>query len=75
GAPGHVLAAFRTGLRAIVFDGNAAARRRLEDIAAAHGAALVPRPDAALDLVHEKDPLRACRLALAPVAVEKGEDA
>jgi hypothetical protein len=65
GAPGHVLAALRVGLKRLVFDGNAAARRRLEDIAAQHGATLLARPTAAIDLIHEKDPARACRLLMA----------
>jgi hypothetical protein len=64
GAPGHVMAALRVGLRRLVFDGNDAARARLADIVARQGARLVPRPQAALDLIHEKDPLRACRLLL-----------
>jgi hypothetical protein len=61
GAPGHVMAALRVGLKRLVFDGNDAARARLGDIAAKHNAILVARPRAALDLIHEKDPLRACR--------------
>ena len=61
GAPGHVMAALRVGLKRLVFDGNAAARTRLGDIVVKHKAALVERPRAALDLIHEKDPLRACR--------------
>ncbi len=64
GAPGHVMAALRVGLKRLVFDGNDAARARLADIVARHGAALVERPQAALDLIHEKDPLRACRQLL-----------
>jgi hypothetical protein len=64
GAPGHVMAALRVGLRHLVFDGNDAARARLADIVARHGARLEPRPQAVLDLIHEKDPLRACRLLL-----------
>lgn len=68
GAPGHVMAALRVGLRHLVFDGNAVARARLADIVARQDAALVDRPPAALDLIHEKDPLRACRiLLLAPL--------
>jgi hypothetical protein len=65
GAPGHVLAALRVGLKRLAFDGNRAARDRLLDIARQHGASLVERPRAALDLIHEKDPLRACRQLLA----------
>jgi len=61
GAPGHVMAALRVGLKCLVFDGNDAARARLIDIVARHKASLVQRPHAALDLIHEKDPLRACR--------------
>jgi hypothetical protein len=68
GAPGHVMAALRVGLRQLVFDGNSAARARLVDIAARHDANLVERPRAALDLIHEKDPLRACRQLLAASA-------
>ncbi len=66
GAPGHVMAALRVGLKRLAFDGNTAARARLADIAAKHGARLLERPPAALDLVHEKDALRACRRLLAP---------
>ncbi len=65
GAPGHVMAALRVGLRCLVFDGNAAARARLLDIVRQHGARLVPRPRATLDLIHEKDLLRACRTLFA----------
>jgi hypothetical protein len=65
GAPGHVLAALRVGLKRLVFDGNTAARARLDDIVARHGASLLARPAAALDLIHERDPPRACRLMLA----------
>jgi len=61
GAPGHVMAALRVGLKRLVFDGNDAARARLGDIVAKHNAVLVERPCANLDLIHEKDPLRACR--------------
>ena len=64
GAPGHVMAALRVGLKRVVFDGNNAARARLADIVARHGAQLVARPQAALDLIHEKDALRACRQLL-----------
>ncbi|MCW5746611.1 MAG: hypothetical protein KIT36_10480 [Alphaproteobacteria bacterium] len=66
GAPGHVLAALRVGLKRLVFDGNAPARKRLTDIAAGYGATLVGRPVAAIDLIHEKDPARACRLLFTP---------
>ncbi|HJQ55605.1 MAG TPA: hypothetical protein VJ890_01775 [Vineibacter sp.] len=66
GAPGHVLAALRVGLKALVFDGNQAARARLEDIVDKHGATLVARPRAAIDLIHEKDPPRACRKLFDP---------
>lgn len=66
GAPGHVMAALRVGLKRLIFDGNAAAHARLADIAAKHRAQLLERPQAALDLVHEKDALRACRRLLAP---------
>jgi len=65
GAPGHVMAALRVGLKHLIFDGNDAARARLADIVAKHGASLQQRPPATLDLIHEKDPLRACRLLLA----------
>ncbi|HKU99419.1 MAG TPA: hypothetical protein VJR58_29275 [Vineibacter sp.] len=69
GAPGHVMAALRVGLKHLIFDGNDAARTRLVDIVAKHGADLLQRPQAALDLIHEKDPLRACRLLLAAAPV------
>jgi hypothetical protein len=65
GAPGHVMAALRVGLKRLIFDGNDAARARLADIVARHGACLLERPPAALDLIHEKDALRACRLLFA----------
>jgi hypothetical protein len=66
GAPGHVMAALRVGLKRLVFEGNDAARTRLADIVARHGAVLVERPRTALDLIHEKDPLRTCQQLLAP---------
>jgi hypothetical protein len=65
GAPGHVMAALRVGLKCLVFEGNAAARARLLDIVDRHGARLVDRPRATLDLIHEKDPMRACRILFA----------
>lgn len=68
GAPGHVMAALRVGLKCLVFEGNAAARARLLDIVHRHGARLVDRPPATLDLIHEKDPLRACRTLFAQAA-------
>ncbi len=68
GAPGHVMAALRVGLKHLIFDGNDAARARLADIVAKHGASLRQRPAAALDLIHEKDPLRACRQRMAAQA-------
>ena len=40
-APGHVLAALRAGVAAIVFTGAPALRARLEEIAAAHGATIL----------------------------------
>lgn len=40
-APGHVLAALRAGLRAVVFSGDAATRARLADVAAAVGAVVL----------------------------------
>jgi hypothetical protein len=40
-APGHVLAALRAGVRAIVFTGAAELRERLAGVAAACGAALL----------------------------------
>jgi hypothetical protein len=54
-AAGHVLAALRSGLRWLVFEGNAAARRRLLDIVAQSGAELVQRRADALDLLQVKD--------------------
>jgi fructose/tagatose bisphosphate aldolase len=54
-AAGHVMAALRSGLRWLVFEGNAAARRRLLDIVAQSGAELVQRRPDALDLLQVKD--------------------
>jgi hypothetical protein len=68
GAPGHVMAALRVGLKRLIFDGNDAARTRLADIAARHGASLLPRPPALLDLIHEKDAAHACRRLFASLA-------
>ncbi len=68
GAPGHVLAGLRVGLKLLVFGGNGATRDRLLDIAAQSGATLIPRPLAALDLVHHKDALASCRATLGVAA-------
>ena len=45
-APGHVLAALRAGVRAVVFTGDAGTRARLADIAAARGAVVLAGPPA-----------------------------
>ena len=50
-----VMAALRSGLRWLVFEGNPAARRRLLDIVAQSGAELVQRRADALDLLQVKD--------------------
>ena len=64
GAPGHVLAGLRVGLKLLVFGGNGATRDRLLDIAGQSGATLIARPLAALDLIHHKDALASCRATL-----------
>lgn len=65
GAPGHVLAAFRVGLKTVIFAGNAVAATRLMDIAQRHDARLLERPPMHLDLIHSRDPLAACQALLA----------
>lgn len=65
GAPGHVLAAFRVGLKTVAFAGNAVAATRLMDIAQRHDARLIDRPPTHLDLIHSRDPLAACQALLA----------
>ena len=45
---GHVLAALRLGARALIYRGDAARRRRLEEIAAAAGARLLARAPPAI---------------------------
>jgi len=66
---GTVLLALRHGLKRVRFTGNAAARRRLEAIAAELGAEIETgaRP-AALDLREAPDPEAALRAYLAPSA-------
>jgi len=67
--PGYALAAIRTGLKAIVFAGNAEAKSRISDIAQRSGCQIVdnliytdPQP---LDLLDIPDTLDACRKYLA----------
>ncbi len=45
-APGHVLAALRAGVRAVVFTGDAGLRARLAGIAATQGATIFAGPPA-----------------------------
>ncbi|MGE0423851.1 MAG: hypothetical protein AB7O88_16420 [Reyranellaceae bacterium] len=65
GAPGHVMAAFRVGLKTVAFAGNAVAATRLMDIAQRHDARLIVRPPVHLDLIHSRDPLAASQALLA----------
>ena len=60
-AAGLALAALRVGIEAILFDVDAARRRRLADIARQCGAALIARPANAVDLTAAPDPFAACR--------------
>jgi hypothetical protein len=62
---GTVLGALRAGAKRVRFTGPAAARRKLEAIAAHRGAALEGEAEApALDLLQARDPLAACRVYL-----------
>jgi len=63
--PGTVLAALRSGCKRVIFHGSEAARARLADIAAAHGAALEAPGAASLDLLDARDPQGACQAYLA----------
>jgi len=64
---GTVLLALRHGLKRVRFTGNAAARKRLEAIAAKLGAEIeTGRQRAALDLREARDPEAALRAYLAP---------
>lgn len=56
-----VLAALRQGLRHVCFRGSKAVAVRLADVARQQGATLHRRRPVALDLLHVKDPLAACR--------------
>ena len=63
--PGLALAALREGIPVVRLGGNRAARARVAEIAAAHGAALDSSRAHALDLLDLADPLAACRAWLA----------
>src|SRR5690606_11204271 len=60
-APGHVLGAFRAGLKAVRFTGRADVAAKLADIAKAQGAELITEEVAAIDLRFHRDPLAACK--------------
>ena len=63
---GAALAALRLGLRHLRFTGAAAARQRLDGIAAALAARIEDETsDATLDLLDQRDPAAACRTFLA----------
>jgi hypothetical protein len=71
GEAGHALAAIREGVEAICFNGPDAARRKIEDIAAQAGCALVGIDYAhALDLDQVADAQAACRDWLAAKVAE-----
>ncbi len=59
--PGWALNALREGLEAVRIEGTPASKRRLADIAAAHGARLDETPGAALGLDDAPDAEAACR--------------
>ena len=64
--PGWALDALREGLDAVHIQGTPAAKRRMADIAAAHGARLDASPGTALNLDDEANPEVACRAWLTP---------
>ncbi|MBM3548751.1 MAG: hypothetical protein FJX54_17550 [Alphaproteobacteria bacterium] len=59
--PGDVLAAFRQGIKHVVFHGTGEVRDKLAAIAEAQGARLLARVPADLDLARMRDPVAACR--------------
>ena len=63
--PGHALAALRMGAAAVRFTGGRSVARKLKDIAAARGAAVITGRLKVLDLWGEEDPAAACRRWLA----------
>ena len=63
--PGHALAALRMGANAVRFTGGRSIARKLKDIAAAQGAAVITGRLKVLDLLGEEDPAAACRRWLA----------
>ena len=58
--PGHALAALRMGAGAVRFTGGRAVARKLKEIAAAQGAAVMTGRLSGLDLLGEPDPAAAC---------------
>ncbi len=60
-APGHVLAAFRQGIRRVRFTGPAAVAEKLAAIGKRRGAEVVRGRLTALDLLDADDPAAACR--------------
>ena len=63
--PGHALAALRMGASAVRFTGGRSVARKLKEIAAAQGAAVITGRLRVLDLMGERDPAAACRRWLA----------
>lgn len=59
-APGLTLGALRSGAKAVRFDGRPAVRKKIAEIAAAHGARLLAIRPRALDLLDSADPHTAC---------------
>ena len=59
---GDVPAALKRGIGHLIFTGHPEAARRLGDIAAQSGAAILSARPAARDLIDEKDPFRAARI-------------
>ena len=54
-AAGYAMAALRSGIKIIRFSGSPSTTRKIEDIAATHGARLVRRPSRILDTRGEQD--------------------
>jgi hypothetical protein len=64
-APGHVLGALRSGVKAVRFTGRADVAEKLTAIAAAEGAVLLTEDIETLDLRAQRDPAAACKAWLA----------
>ena len=67
--PGHVLSAFRAGVRTVVFTGNRSTAEKLADIARQYGATVLSDRPPALDLRGCTDRLAVCRAWLSGTAV------